>query len=205
MAGSVAQPVRSIIAPSRLRQIGSSTELWKFAGSRMPRWNAAIARWASSTWRVSVVFRWSVINASNSISRPAWTGKQRSPVESSCRFGHKRTQSVQNIEHDDTSPVTSEAAPALAENGLLGNPFPNSPLRAAVSRFGSVRIGTNIGASKPRASGPFRRAAARLLDAHIDVVSFHRPVPNHCPTKICAGLPDIDDGYVHDAERKLMP
>jgi hypothetical protein len=30
-------------------------------------------------------------------------------------------------------------APALAENGLLGSPFPNSPLRAAVSRFGSVR------------------------------------------------------------------
>ena len=66
----MSQPVRSIIAPSKLRQIGSSTELWKFAGSRIPRWNAAIARWASSTWRISVVFRWSVINASNSISRP---------------------------------------------------------------------------------------------------------------------------------------
>jgi hypothetical protein len=40
------------------------------------------------------------------------------------------------------------------------------------------------------------------LDAHIDVISFSRRVPNHCPTKICAGLPDIDDGYVHGAERK---
>jgi hypothetical protein len=42
------------------------------------------------------------------------------------------------------------------------------------------------------------------LDAHIDVISFSLRFPNHCPTKICAGLPDIDDGYVHGAERKLM-
>jgi hypothetical protein len=43
------------------------------------------------------------------------------------------------------------------------------------------------------------------LDPHIDVVSFRRRVPDHCPAKVCAGLPDIDDGYVHGAERKLMP
>jgi hypothetical protein len=43
------------------------------------------------------------------------------------------------------------------------------------------------------------------LDAHIDVVSFRRRVSNHCPTKICPGLPDIDDSYVHGAEMKLMP
>jgi hypothetical protein len=43
------------------------------------------------------------------------------------------------------------------------------------------------------------------LDAHIDVVSFRRRIPKHCPAKVCAGLANIDDGYVHGAERKLMP
>jgi hypothetical protein len=33
------------------------------------------------------------------------------------------------------------------------------------------------------------------LNVQIDVVPFRRRVPNHCLTKICAGLPDIDDGY----------
>ena len=44
----------------------------------------------------------------------------------------------------------SEVAPALAENGLVGSPFPNSPLRAAVSRFGSVRSGRTSVPRNPR-------------------------------------------------------
>jgi hypothetical protein len=48
--------------------------------------------------------------------------------------------------------------PAFAENGLLG-----LPLRAVVSRFGSLRIGTNIGALEAQGSGQIRTAAARVL------------------------------------------
>jgi hypothetical protein len=78
-------------------------------------------------------------------------------------------------------------APALAENGLLGIPILDSPLRAAVSRFWSARIGMNIGASKPKAGGPIRRIAARACTQ----------MPISVPSA------DIDDGYIHGAKRML--
>ena len=93
MAGSVSQPVLIIIAPSKLRQIASSTELWKLAGLRMPGWKAVIARWASSMWRVFAVFLWSVTNALEQ-HQPAGTDKWGSPVQSDRRLGHESTQSV---------------------------------------------------------------------------------------------------------------
>jgi hypothetical protein len=37
------------------------------------------------------------------------------------------------------------------------------------------------------------------VESVIDAISFSCRVPNHCPAKLCAGLGNIDDGYVHGA------
>jgi len=90
MAGSVPQPVRSIIAPSKLRQIGSSTEPWKFA------WLAHTA--LESRNREMSVLDVAGIRGLSLVSdkcfenqQPSWADRRQSPTHRSGRLRHKGT------------------------------------------------------------------------------------------------------------------
>ena len=71
------------------------------------------------------------------------------------------------------------------------------PLRVGADRDEHRRLET-------QGERPISEGFSKTFDAHIDVISFSRRVPNHCPTEICPGLANIDDGYIHGARRRSI-
>jgi hypothetical protein len=136
-------------------------------------------------WRVSVNFRWSVTNASNRRRCFLAIGRCQSSIAlapETLDFNLDRTYGT------TTNPATSTAAPAPAEKGLFGLPGRHSPQRAASNLAGSCLRGTNIGASKPRASPPSSSAAASAsMHSSRSVPSFPA-LPNDQP-RFFPGLP----------------
>ena len=98
-----------------------------------------------------------------------------------------------------TVPVTSTAAPAPAENALS-----RSPPRGLVRSAGLSRIGTNIGASKPSASGPARSASAIAEIPSSRSVPVRPVAPTIAQPMLFPGTSYVDYGDVHALPRSAF-